>query len=90
VRLEGRLPDLNTPVPPGEAEAGRLTVLWEGGAGASGFRVYLKGCDGTIQPPIEVPASDHRFGPVHACRPTGNIGVAAVYPSGASAISWVR
>lgn len=90
VRLEGRLPDLSTPVPPGEGEAGRLTVLWDGGTGARGFRVYLKECDGTVRPPIEVPASDHRFGPLQACRPTGNIGVSAVYAGGESAIAWVR
>lgn len=90
VRLEGRLPDLTTPVPLGEGEAGRLTVRWEGGAGARGFRVYVKDCDGTVRPPIEVAPTDHQFGPLQACRPSGNIGVAAVYAGGESSIAWVR
>jgi len=90
VRLEGRLPDLSVPVPPGEGEAGRLTILWDGAPNATGFHVYVKECDGTVRPAIEVPATDQRFGPLHACRPTGDLGVAAVYPGGESSISWSR
>ena len=90
VRLQGRLPDLSTPVPLGEAESGRVTVLWDGGAVATGFRVYLKECDGTQRPPIELPPTDRQLGPLQPCRPSGNVGVAAVYARGESSISWVR
>ena len=37
------------PVPPGEAESGRLTISWESTAGPRGFRVYTKDCDGTVK-----------------------------------------
>ncbi|MGE3857743.1 MAG: hypothetical protein AB7G21_12375 [Dehalococcoidia bacterium] len=90
VRLDGRLPDLSVPVPPGEGEAGRLTILWDGAPDATGFHVYVKECDGTVRPALEVPATDHRYGPLHACRPSGNLGVAAVYPGGESSIAWAR
>lgn len=90
VRLDGRLPDLSVPVPPGEGEAGRLTILWDGAPDATGFQVYVKDCDGSVRPAIEVPATDHRYGPIHACRPSGNLGVAAIYPGGESSIAWAR
>lgn len=90
VRLQGRLPDLSTPVPLGEAESGRVTVLWDGGEGVTGFRVYLKECDGTQRPRMELPPTDRRLGPLQPCRPSGNVGVSAVYAGGESSISWVR
>ena len=31
-----------------------------------------------------------QYGPIHACRPTGNLGVSALYAGGESAIAWAR
>ena len=90
LKLTGRIPDLSTPIPPGEGEAGRLTLAWEGGTGATGFRIYLKECDGTVKRALDVPGADHQYGPIHVCRPTGNIGVSAFNTSGESSITWVR
>ena len=90
IRLAGRLPDLTQPVPPGEGEAGRLTISWESVAGPRGFRVYTRDCDGTVKAALDVPAGDRQYGPIHACRPTGNLGVSALYAGGESAIAWAR
>ncbi len=90
LKLTGRIPDLSTPIPPGEAESGRLTLAWEGGTGATGFRIYLKECDGTVKPALDVPGADHQYGPIHVCRPTGSIGVSAFNTAGESNITWVR
>ena len=90
LKLAGRLPDISTPVPPGEGEAGRLTISWESATGPIGFRIYTKDCDGTVKAALDVPAADRQFGPIHACRPTGNLGVSALYAAGESAIAWVR
>lgn len=90
LKLTGRIPDLSTPIPPGEGEAGRLTLAWGGGTGATGFRIYLKECDGTVKPALDVPGSDHQYGPIHVCRPTGSIGVSAFNTIGESSITWVR
>lgn len=90
VVLSGRLPDLSQPVPPGEAESGRLTVSWESAPGAQGFRLYLKNCEGVIGKPYELPGTDRSYGPFQACRPTGNVGMSAFDARGESAITWVR
>jgi len=90
LKLAGRLPDISTLVPPGEGESGRLTISWESATGPIGFRIYTKDCDGTVKAALDVPAADRQFGPIHACRPTGNLGVSALYPAGESAIAWVR
>ncbi len=90
LKLTGRIPDLSTPIPPGEAESGRLTLAWEGGTGATGYRLYLKECDGTVKRALDVPAADHQYGPIQVCRPTGNIGVSAFNTIGESSITWVR
>ena len=93
LKLAGRLPDISTPVPPGEGELGRLTISWEMPSAAPaprGFRIYTKDCDGTVKAALDVPAADHQYGPIHACRPTGNLGVTALSSSGESPIAWVR
>lgn len=58
--------------------------------GATGYRLYLKECDGTVKRALDVPAADHQYGPIHVCRPTGNIGVSAFNTIGESSITWVR
>ena len=92
VSLTGALPDTNATVPPGEGEAGRVTVHWEyGDDDVSGFRVYQRECEGTVvAEPIEVEAEERQYGPLQPCRPGGDIGVSAVDDSGESEIVWVQ
>lgn len=77
-------------VPPGEAEQGRLTVSWEAPPGALGFRLYLQDCAGAVTRALELGPAERSYGPFHACRPSGNVGVAAYDARGESAITWVR
>ncbi|RJQ11388.1 MAG: hypothetical protein C4558_03470 [Dehalococcoidia bacterium] len=91
VRLSGSLPDLMTTVPAGEAERGRVTVLWESSAVVTGFRIYQRDCSGVLTSTrIEVGAADRQYGPLQPCRPGGNVGVAAVSEAGESPITWAR
>jgi hypothetical protein len=90
VTLEGALPDLATLVPPGEGERGRVTVRWTYAGNATGFRIYLVDCDGTVRRAAEAGASEHSFGPLQPCRPSGNVGVAAVSLGSESTIVWAR
>lgn len=91
VRLTGALPDLTTVVPVGEAEQGRVTVLWDSSAAVTGFRVYQRDCSGVpTGTPIVVAAADRQYGPLQPCRPGGNVGVAAVSAAGESPTTWVK
>lgn len=91
VRLTGALPDLNTVTPPGEAERGRVTVLWESSAAVTGFRIYQRDCSGAPSgTAFEVPAADRQYGPLQPCRPGGNVGVSAVSAAGESPVAWAR
>lgn len=95
VRLTGALPDTMVLVPAGEAERGRVTVLWDAPvpatAAVTGFRVYQRDCTGVpTGTPIEVAATDRQFGPLQPCRPGGNVGVSAVSAAGESTITWVK
>jgi hypothetical protein len=88
VTLEGPLPDLQTPVPPGEGELGRLTIAWQDNSNnETGFRVYQE-CDGAETVLMEVPAGETSYGPLQTCRP-GRLGVAAFNADGESEIVWV-
>ena len=51
VRLTGRLPDTKATVPPGEAEAGRVTVHWDVVPGATAYRVE-RGPGGVVETPL--------------------------------------
>lgn len=87
VTLSGALPDLNTPVPPGQGEQGRLTVEWtDNSDDEDGFRVYQE-CNGEESVLLEVGADETSYGPFQTCRP-GRIGVAAYNASGESEITW--
>ncbi len=89
VQLSGALPDLNTPVPPGQGELGRLTVSWtDNSQNETGFRVYQE-CEGTVTPLLEVPADETQYGPFQTCRP-GRVGVAAYNADGVSEITWAN
>jgi hypothetical protein len=87
LRIEGALPDLRTPVPPGQGELGRLTLSWQDNStGEAGFRIY-QDCQGAVTLLLEVPANTTSQGPLQTCRP-GRIGVAAFAGSVASSITW--
>jgi hypothetical protein len=89
VTLSGVLPDLRTPVPPGQGETGRITVEWrDASSNETGFRIYEL-CAGQRTTLAEVPANESRYGPLQICRP-GNIGVAAYNASGVSDITWAQ
>ena len=88
VHLSGRLPDTKATVPPGEGEAGRVTVQWDAQTGADGFRIYLKDCSGSITRALEVDGATRQYGPLQPCRPGGAIGVSAFNGGGESAIVW--
>jgi hypothetical protein len=85
--LTGELPDLNTPVPPGQGEAGRLTVHWtDNSDNETGFRIY-NDCNGTVSALLDVPANEEQYGPLQSCRP-GRVGVAAFNDIGESDVVW--
>ncbi|MPZ98832.1 MAG: hypothetical protein GEU80_05730 [Dehalococcoidia bacterium] len=88
--LSGELPDTSATVPPGSGELGRVTVEWEAGGEADGYRVYLEDCDGAVGEAIEVEATETQHGPLQPCRPGGNVGVAAFDASGESEIVWAQ
>ncbi|MCC6236332.1 MAG: hypothetical protein IT299_02010 [Dehalococcoidia bacterium] len=90
VRLTGRLPDTSATVPPGEGEAGRVTVHWDGVPNAAGYRIYERSCDGAVRVALDVGREDRQYGPLQPCRPGGDVGVSAVLPGGESAITWAR
>ncbi|TAJ16201.1 MAG: hypothetical protein EPO65_13655 [Dehalococcoidia bacterium] len=92
VRLTGAIPDLLMSVPVGEAERGRVTVLWDStAASVTGFRIYERDCSGVPTGiPFVVPAADRQYGPLQPCRPGGNVGVAALSAAGESPIVWAR
>jgi hypothetical protein len=91
VRLTGALPDLMTTVPLGEAEQGRVTVMWDSVAAVTGFRVYQRDCGGVpTGTPIQVPGGERQYGPLQPCRPGGNVGVSALSSAGESVITWVK
>jgi hypothetical protein len=81
------LPDLNTPVPPGQGEAGRLTAHWaDNSDNETGFRIYNE-CAGAVTTLLEVGADEDQYGPFQSCRP-GRVGVAAFNDAGESDIVW--
>jgi hypothetical protein len=87
VRIEGALPDLRTPVPPGQGELGRITVTWKDNTpDEDGFRIF-QDCNGTQTRLVEVEANETRYGPLQVCRP-GRVGVAAFQSNGQSDIAW--
>ena len=87
VTLSGALPDLNTPVPPGQGEQGRLTIEWTDNSDSEdGFRLYQE-CGGAQSVLLEVAADETSYGPFQTCRP-GRVGVAAYNESGESEIAW--
>ena len=95
VRLTGALPDPMVLAPAGEAEMGRVTVLWDAPvpatAAVTGYRIYQRDCSGVpTGAAIEVTASERQYGPLQPCRPGGNVGVAAVSAAGESPTTWVR
>ena len=88
-RVEGVLPDLRTPVPPGQGELGRISVLWKDNtSGEDGFRIF-QDCGGTQTRLVEVAANASRYGPLQVCRP-GRVGVAAFKGNGQSDIAWAE
>src|SRR5262245_41796686 len=88
VKLTGPLPNLLTPVPPGQGEQGRLTVDWKDNSNSeTGFRIVQQCEDGLVTPIALVAANETRYGPIQACRP-GRVGVVALSQTEASAIVW--
>ncbi|TAK76665.1 MAG: hypothetical protein EPO16_06805 [Dehalococcoidia bacterium] len=95
VRLSGPLADTDLLVPAGEAERGRVSVLWDAPlpatAALTGFRIYERDCAGVpTGTRIEVEATARSFGPLQPCRPGGSVGVAAISAAGESSITWSR
>jgi hypothetical protein len=87
VTIEGPLPDLRTPVPPGQGELGRIILVWQDNAANElGFRIYQE-CEGRVATLLDVPSNETRYGPLQTCRP-GRLGVAAYNSSGFSTITW--
>ena len=87
LEISGRIPDLNETVPPGEGEAGRITLSWnDNSSNEDGFRIYQE-CDGVVTPLAEFEANTTSFGPLQTCRP-GRIGVASFNSAGVSAVLW--
>ncbi|HWO72496.1 MAG TPA: hypothetical protein VNN21_02970 [Dehalococcoidia bacterium] len=87
VRISGPLPDLHTPVPPGEGELNRVTVTWQDNSpNETGFRLF-RDCEGTVSPALDVEANTTSYGPFGPCRP-GRVGVAAFNLHGQSPIAW--
>ena len=85
VSISGALPNLQTPVPAGQGELGRITVSWQDNSNdETGFRIY-QSCAGVESPLLEVAANTTSHGPIQSCRP-GRVGVAAFNASGASPI----
>lgn len=87
LQIEGELPDLNTPVPPGQGELGRITLSWQDNSdNEDGFRIFQE-CEGEVSTLADVPADTTSQGPLGACRP-GRVGVAAFNAQGISEIVW--
>jgi hypothetical protein len=87
VVIQGAIPDLSQPVPPGGGELGRITVFWQDNSdNEAGFRFYQE-CAGVVSPLFEMDANTTSYGPLQTCRP-GRIGVAAFNAAGTSAIAW--
>ena len=85
VRVEGQLP-LTATVTPGEAESGRVTVIWEDRSqNEAGFRIYQQCAGEQLTPLLDLPANESSFGPFPPCRP-GRVGVASFNASGISEI----
>lgn len=90
VTIEGSIPDLNEPVPPGSGEAGRISVHWtDESDNEDGFRIYSDACDEGVTMLVEVPADEAMHGPLNPCRPA-RIGVAAYNAEGESEITWTE
>jgi hypothetical protein len=87
LHIEGPMPDLSYPVPPGEGELGRITVSWtDNSSNEAGFRMY-KDCEGVVTELLELDANEDSYGPLQVCRP-GRVGVAAFNAYGESPILW--
>jgi hypothetical protein len=87
VRIEGPLPELRTPVPPGQGELGRITVSWKDNSpDEDGFRLFMD-CNGTTAQVLELGPNETSYGPLQVCRP-GRVGVAAFIDIVQSAITW--
>ena len=65
-----------------------MTVQWDAGSGADGFRIYLRDCTGGVTRALEVDGAARQHGPLQPCRPGGAIGVSAFTSQGESAIIW--
>lgn len=89
VHLTGQLPDTSVLVPPGQGEAGRVTVRWQGIGLVDSFRIYVRDCGtGVSAIPVQVGGGETAFGPLQPCRPGGNVGVSAVRGGVESAVTW--
>ena len=88
VRLRGALPNTSATVPPGGGELGRVTVEWDASGTATGFRIYLSDCAGTVTRVADVGASERSFGPLQPCRPGGRVGVSALAGTTETTIVW--
>ncbi|MDO9444599.1 MAG: hypothetical protein Q7K37_04730 [Dehalococcoidia bacterium] len=77
VVITGRIPDLEEPVPLGEAESGRISITWSASTGeVDGYRIYQEECGREAEPALEVAADELTYGPLNPCRPA-RVGVAA-------------
>lgn len=88
VVITGRIPDLDEPVPLGEAESGRISITWTASADeVDGYRIYQDECGRGVEPALEVSADELTFGPLNPCRPA-RVGVAAFVGEVESEIVW--
>lgn len=88
VVITGRIPDLEEPVPLGEAESGRISITWTASTDeVDGYRIYQEECGREAEPALEVSADDLTYGPLNPCRPA-RVGVAAFVGEVESEIVW--
>lgn len=88
VVITGRIPDLDEPVPLGEAESGRISITWAASADeVDGYRIYQDECGRGVEPALEVSAEELTYGPLNPCRPA-RVGVAAFVGEVESEIVW--
>ena len=88
VVITGRIPDLEEPVPLGEAESGRISITWTASTDeVDGYRIYQEECGREAEPALEVSADELTYGPLNPCRPA-RVGVAAFVGEVESEIVW--
>ncbi|MDA0271157.1 MAG: hypothetical protein O2798_03935 [Chloroflexi bacterium] len=86
--ITGAIPNLETPIPAGEGESGRISITWVASTDTvDGYRIYQEECGAEAKPALDVPANEVTYGPLNPCRPA-RVGVAAFIGEVESEIAW--